>query len=67
MDNGSKLVIKAGVAPIKDGNQEERMRVGCGSAAIGIFSQQWFGHVDEVIVVDEHILECFLNIRQVGI
>ena len=31
------------------------MRVGCGSAAIGIFAQQWFGHVEEVIVVDEHI------------
>ncbi len=55
VDNGSKLVIKADAAPIIDGNQEERMRVGCGSATIGIFAQQWFGHVDEVIVVDEHI------------
>ncbi len=26
-----------------------------GSAAIGIFAQQWHGHVDEVIVVDDHI------------
>jgi len=31
------------------------MRVGCGSATIGIFAQQWHGHVDEVIVVDDHI------------
>ena len=31
------------------------MRVGCGSAAVGIFAQQWLGHVDEVIVVDDHI------------
>jgi hypothetical protein len=31
------------------------MRVGCGSATIGIFAKQWFGHVDEVIVVDDHI------------
>ena len=31
------------------------MRVGCGSATIGIFAQQWFGHVDEVVVVDDHI------------
>ena len=53
--DGSKLIIQAGVAPIIDGNQEERMRVGCGSATIGIFAQQWYGHVDEVIVVDEHI------------
>ena len=55
VEEGSKLVVQAGVAPIIDGNQEERMRVGCGSATIGIFAQQWFGHVDEVIVVDEHI------------
>ena len=27
----------------------------CGSATIGIFAQQWHGHVDEVIVVDDHI------------
>ena len=52
---GCKLVVQAGSAPVIDGNQVERMRVGCGSAAIGIFAQQWFGHVDEVIVVDEHI------------
>jgi hypothetical protein len=31
------------------------MRVGCGSATVGIFAQQWRGHVDEVIVVDDHI------------
>ena len=31
------------------------MRVGCGSATIGIFAKQWLGHVDEVIVVDDHI------------
>ena len=31
------------------------MRVGCGSATVGIFAQQWAPHVDEVIVVDDHI------------
>jgi len=31
------------------------MRVGCGSATIGIFAPQWFGHADEVVVVDDHI------------
>jgi 6-hydroxynicotinate reductase len=35
--------------------QEERMRVGCGSATIGMFAKQWFGKVDEVVVVDDHI------------
>jgi hypothetical protein len=31
------------------------MRVGCGSATIGMFARQWFGKVDEVVVVDDHI------------
>jgi hypothetical protein len=55
IEGGSTLVIEAGKAPLIDGVEERRMRVGCGSAAIGIFAQQWFGHTDEVIVVDDHI------------
>jgi hypothetical protein len=31
------------------------MRVGCGSATIGMFAAQWRGLVDEVVVVDDHI------------
>jgi hypothetical protein len=31
------------------------MRVGCGSATIGMFAKQWQGKVDEVVVVDDHI------------
>jgi len=41
--------------PIVDGEREARMRVGCGSATIGIFAKQWHGQADEVIVVDDHI------------
>jgi 6-hydroxynicotinate reductase len=55
IDDGAKVVVQAGKAPIVDGVQEERMRVGCGSATIGMFAQQWFGKVDEVVVVDDHI------------
>ncbi len=55
VDGGATLAIQAGRPPVIDGIQEERMRVGCGSAAIGIFAKQWHGHVDEVIVVDDHI------------
>jgi len=55
IDEGSQLQVQAGKAPVIDGTQEERMRVGCGSATIGIFAQQWHGHADEVIVVDDHI------------
>jgi hypothetical protein len=55
IEGGSKLILQAGAAPIVNGVPETRMRVGCGSAAVGIFAQQWQGHVDEVIVVDDHI------------
>jgi CO/xanthine dehydrogenase Mo-binding subunit/aerobic-type carbon monoxide dehydrogenase small subunit (CoxS/CutS family) len=55
IDGGHGVIVQAGQAPIVDGKPETRMRVGCGSATIGIFAQQWQGHVDEVIVVDDHI------------
>jgi len=55
VDGGVNLIVQAGRAPIIDGVEERRMRVGCGSATIGIFAQQWRDHVDEVIVVDDHI------------
>ena len=55
IDGGSQLVIQAGRAPIVNGVAEQRMRVGCGSAAIGIFARQFYGHADEVVVVDDHI------------
>src|SRR5947208_11879271 len=55
IDDGASIVVQSGQPPIVDGVREERMRVGCGSAAIGMFAKQWFGKVDEVVVVDDHI------------
>ena len=55
IDDGAKVVVQAGQHPIVNGSQEERMRVGCGSATIGMFAKQWFGKVDDVVVVDDHI------------
>lgn len=55
IDDGAKVVVQAGKPPVVDGSREERMRVGCGSATIGMFAKQWFGKVDEVVVVDDHI------------
>jgi 6-hydroxynicotinate reductase len=55
IENGAKVVVQADQPPIVDGIHEERMRVGCGSATIGMFAKQWFGKVDEVVVVDDHI------------
>ena len=55
VDDGSMLVLQAGKPPIINGVSEQRMRVGCGSATIGMFAAQWIGLVDEVVIVDDHI------------
>jgi hypothetical protein len=55
IDGGATLVVEADRPPIVNGQREMRMRVGCGSAAIGMFAKQWRELVDEVIVVDDHI------------
>ncbi len=72
---GATLTVQAGRPPVIDGVAEARMRVGCGSATVGIFARQWFGHADEVIVVDDHITGVlsehqagrFLDMRPAGI
>jgi hypothetical protein len=55
IDEGATVVVQAGKAPIVNGVAEKLMRVGCGSAAIGMFAAQWAQHVDDVVVVDDHI------------
>jgi hypothetical protein len=75
LDGGERITVQAGKPPIINGVAEARMRVGCGSATIGIFAPQWLGHVDEVVVVDDHITGVlsehqagkFLDMRPSGI
>src|SRR5258705_647377 len=55
IDDGASVRVAAGKPPVVNGQREERMRVGCGSATIGMFAKQWFGKVDDVVVVDDHI------------
>jgi len=55
IDDGLDLVVEAGKPPVINGATEERMRVGCGSATVGMFASQWKDLVDEVVVVDDHI------------
>src|SRR5580704_7522471 len=55
VDGGADVVVEAGQPPVISGKLEERMRVGCGSATIGMFAGQWRDKVDEVVVVDDHI------------
>lgn len=55
IEGGARLTAQAGESPVIDGEAETLMRVGCGSAAIGMFAKQWAPHADEVVVVDDHI------------
>jgi len=55
IDQGATVTVQANKPPVVNGVQEERMRVGCGSATIGMFAKQWFGKIDDVVVVDDHI------------
>jgi len=55
IDGGAQIVVQAGKAPIVNGVEEQRMRVGCGSATVGIFAKQFAAQADEVVVVDDHI------------
>ena len=55
IEDGANVIVQAGEAPIVNGVTEKLMRVGCGSATIGMFAKQWQPHVDEVVVVDDHI------------
>src|SRR5690606_1712770 len=55
IDGGSEVIVQAGQAPVVNGVEESRMRVGCGSATIGIFARQFHGLADEAVVVDDHI------------
>ncbi|SLN25553.1 6-hydroxynicotinate reductase [Falsiruegeria litorea R37] len=54
-EHQTTVVVEAGKAPIINGVEEKLMRVGCGSATIGMFAKQWVDHVDDVVVVDDHI------------
>ena len=55
IDNELEIIIQAGKPPIINHVTETKMRVGCGSATIGMFASQWVNLVDEVVVVDDHI------------
>ena len=55
IEGGATVIAQAGRPPIVDGVEETRMRVGCGSATIGMFATQWQGLADEGVVVDDHI------------
>jgi 6-hydroxynicotinate reductase len=52
---GSRLTVQVGQPPEIDGKPVKKMRVGCGSATLGIFAPLLKEAADEVIVLDSHI------------
>lgn len=56
VEKGSKLELQVGCAPIIDGAEEQKMRVGCGSATVGMFARAMSRAVDEAIVLDHHVI-----------
>jgi NAD-dependent dihydropyrimidine dehydrogenase PreA subunit len=55
IDGGSKLELQVGRHPLIDGVKPDNMRVGCGSATLGLFSPLLKEAADEVIVLDSHL------------
>jgi Pyruvate/2-oxoacid:ferredoxin oxidoreductase delta subunit len=55
IENGSRLTIQVGRPPLIDGKEVQKMRVGCGSATLGIFAPQLKEAADEVVVLDSHV------------
>lgn len=59
VEGGADLILQVGQAPIIDGERGTRMRVGCGSASMGLFGRYFLKAADEVIVLDSHLIGQF--------
>lgn len=59
VENGAKLELQQGNRPIINDVEDTKMRVGCGSATIGLFARDMKGVVDEAIILDHHVVGLF--------
>jgi len=55
IQDGSRLEVQVGHPPVIDGKKAMKMRVGCGSATMGLFAPLLIEAADEVIIIDSHI------------
>jgi len=55
IENGPRLTLQVGSPPIIDGQKAAKMRVGCGSATMGLYAPLLVEAADEVIILDSHI------------
>lgn len=56
VENGATLEIQVGKRPVINGVEDTKMRVGCGSATIGMFASHLSKVVDEAIILDHHVV-----------
>lgn len=59
VEDGPTIELTLGKTPKVNGQSEEKMRVGCGSAVSGLFAPYMEKAADEVIVLDGHITGLF--------
>jgi len=59
VEDGAELTLQVGRPPVIDGEIGRRMRVGCGSASMGLFGRYLLEAADEVIVLDSHLIGQF--------
>lgn len=59
VEDGAEMILQVGKAPLIDGKMATRMRVGCGSASMGLFGRYFLDAADEVIVLDSHLIGQF--------
>jgi len=52
---GARLELQVGQTPVINGMRPDNMRVGCGSATLGLFAPLLVAAADEVIILDPHI------------
>ncbi len=55
IEKHTRLEIQVGHPPVINGREAARMRVGCGSATMGLFAPLLVEAADEVIIIDAHI------------
>jgi len=55
VQDGAKLEVQVGQTPVINGERPDVMRVGCGSATLGLFAPLLEASADEVIILDSHI------------
>jgi hypothetical protein len=76
IQNGARLDLQVGTAPVIDGETAGRRIVGCGSATVGMFAPFLKNAADEVIilshpphcgVLSEHAAGHFLDVRKTGV